>query len=268
MTDARPSALALKFAELSLKAGAEIMAVRAAGVEARRKADASLVTEADERAEAIILAGLAGALPGTPVLAEEAASRGDRFELERVFLLVDPLDGTREFVSGRDDFTVNIALIEAGWPVLGCVYAPARRECFLGAVGVAAWKAVVSPGEAAEEDAFRLITVRPPPPEGLTAMVSRSHLDPQTEAFLETIPLASDAAAGSSLKFCRVAEGTADVYPRFGATMEWDTGAGHAVLAAAGGLVTRPDGAPFTYGKANEGYRNGAFIAWGGYRPA
>ena len=267
MSQATPSDLALAFAEMSLRAGEAIMDVREAGVKARKKADASPVTEADERAEAIILTALAELLPSTPVLAEEAASRGEHFEAEETFLLVDPLDGTKEFVNGRDDFTVNIALIEAGAPKLGCVYAPARRACFLGDVETGAWRATLSPSDTVSAGAFTPISVRKPPAAGLTAMVSRSHLDPKTEAFLKTIPLNDDAAAGSSLKFCRVAEGAADVYPRFGPTMEWDTGAGQAVLAAAGGLVTTPEGAPFGYGKTAEGYRNGAFIAWGGYRP-
>ncbi|WP_431285261.1 3'(2'),5'-bisphosphate nucleotidase CysQ [Humitalea sp. 24SJ18S-53] len=243
---------------IAVAAGRRIMQVYAQGAAAQdRKADGSPVTEADLAAEAIILAGLAEAAPGIPVVSEEdGGGTAPRPAPEATFFMVDPLDGTREFLGRTDEFTVNIALIAAGRPVAGVVFAPALGLLWSGALGHGATL-------RADGQAPRPIAARPRPTGGLVAVVSRSHHDAQTEAFLARLPVIARRAIGSSLKFCLVAQGEADVYPRFGPTMEWDTAAGQAVLEAAGGRVTDPDGAPFRCGKRDAGYRNRAFVAWG-----
>jgi 3'(2'), 5'-bisphosphate nucleotidase len=239
---------------LAERAGALILEHYRDGVAVRAKADASPVTVADEAAEALILEGLAELTPEIPVVAEETVAAGHVPELgDGRFWLVDPLDGTKEFLSRNGEFTVNIALIEGREPVLGAVFAPALGKVWWGARGAGAMLR-----DAAGE---RPIAARPRPASGIVAVASRSHSDPQTEAFLDQMGVAERISAGSSLKFCLVAEGRADVYPRFGPTMEWDTAAGHAVLRAAGGQVTTRDGAPFTYRKP--GFRNPEFIARG-----
>lgn len=220
------------------------------------KADASPVTEADRRAEALILEGLARLLPGVPVVAEERVAAGamPTLVLGDTFILVDPLDGTREFIAGRGEFTVNIAIIEGGMPTLGVVVLPAQQAVYGTDGRSGAWRML----HGGARQAIRCRTMRR---GDLTAVASRSHLDPRTQAFIDGLGVRATINTGSSGKFCRIAEGLADVYPRFAPTMEWDTAAGHAVLAAAGGRVTTPDGAPFTYGKP--GFRNGSFVAWG-----
>ncbi|MBK5307976.1 MAG: 3'(2'),5'-bisphosphate nucleotidase CysQ [Frankiaceae bacterium] len=254
--------LGLAFAELASAAGRVVMDVYATDFEVRRKADASPVSEADEAAEALLIPGVEKLLPGVPILAEEAVSRdglvGHQFSGTE-FVLIDPLDGTKEFVSRNGEFTVNIALVRDGIPVVGCVYAPVLGRMYAG--GTTARTGTVQPG--AEVGALGPMTTRPYA-DTLVAVASRSHRDPQTDAFLADLGVAETRSAGSSLKFCLVAEGSADVYPRFGPTMEWDTAAGDAVLRAAGGTVTNPDGTTFRYGKSAEGFRNGAFVAWGG----
>jgi 3'(2'), 5'-bisphosphate nucleotidase len=243
---------------LARDAGAVIMEIYATDFAVRGKDDASPVTAADERAEAVILAGLARLTPGIPVVAEEAVAAGQVPEVGERFWLVDPLDGTKEFISRNGEFTVNIALIEHGQPVLGVVLAPAlgmRGRLFSGAVGLGAW---------VEDDAgHREIACRAVPAEGLTVVASRSHGDAAAlDAFLAGRKVASTTNAGSSLKLCLVAAGEADLYPRLGRTMEWDIAAGHAVLAAAGGRVLRAaDGSPLTYGKP--GFDNPHFAAHG-----
>ena len=254
--------LAECFAELCLAAGAVVMKVYGEGCEARLKSDQSPVTEADERAEAVILAGLSERMPGWPVLAEEAAARGEVPGAAARFILVDPLDGTREFLNRNGEFTVNIGLVVDGVPVAGAVYAPVLGHLWSG--GATARRRTIAPGAAlAQATGSRTIRTRTAPAAGWTALASRSHGDPETEALLARLPVAERRAAGSSLKFCVVAEGEADVYPRFGPTMEWDTAAGEAVLRAAGGTVLDPVGGPFRYGKTEGRYRNGAFVAWG-----
>ncbi len=242
-----------KLAPVARAAGAAIMAVHAQPVEASWKADGSPVTAADEAAEGLILAALETIAPDIPVISEEnVASHGlaaDRF------FLVDPLDGTKEFLrhDGRGAFTVNIALVDNGMPVLGVVYAPALDRMFEGADRIGALE--TSAG------ATRAIEIRPCPDSGTVAVASRSHRDAETDAWLKAHNITETISTGSSLKFCLVACGEADVYPRFGPTMEWDTAAGDAVLRAAGGRVISPDGTLFAYGKP--GYRNGPFIARG-----
>ncbi len=270
MTNAVASALsagerdsiAETFGRIALDAGRDVMAVYAAGCTAREKADSSPVTEADERAEAIILAALAKELPGMPVIAEESVARGGAPSCGARFILVDPLDGTREFLAQNGEFTVNIALIDSGAPVAGAVYAPALSKLYLG--GASASLCTAAPGGDLPAAANRRrIEARAPGVEGLVALCSRSHGDPQTEAFLAGLKIADRVNAGSSLKFCLIAEGLADVYPRFGPTMEWDIAAGEAVLRAAGGRVVDATGVPMRYGKAENAFRNGPFVAWG-----
>lgn len=247
---------------IAFDAGAAVMRVYEGKVEISHKADASPVTEADRVAEEIILKGLAAAAPATPVLAEESAADGRIPELGDEFFLVDPLDGTREFIDRNGDFTVNIALVRKGRAVLGVVYAPAIKRLYAGDVADGAFRIHVGHcGQAGECGSIR---TRPAPQEGLVAVASRSHRSPETDDFLKTLKVADFAAAGSSLKFCRIAEGAADVYPRLGRTMEWDTAAGQAVLEAAGGRVVVFGGdEPLRYGKASRGFDNPHFIAWG-----
>ena len=251
--------LALAFARLASGAGLVVMDVYATDFAVRRKADASPVSEADEAAEALLVPGVEKLLPGVPILAEEQVSREGLVDVGSEFVLIDPLDGTKEFVSRNGEFTVNVALVRDGVPVAGCVYAPAREQMYIGGTTAASGR-VQAGHDVAELQPMR---TRAYPPEGLTAVTSRSHLDADTQAFVERVGAVSTRDAGSSLKFCLVAAGEADVYPRFGPTMEWDTAAGHAVLSAAGGVVVNPDGTPFRYAKADLGFRNGAFVAWG-----
>lgn len=243
------------------RAGAAIMSVYATDFSVQSKADASPVTVADEAAEKIILADLAAIAPGIPVVAEEAVAAGKVPVVADRFFLVDPLDGTKEFISHRDEFTVNVALIEAGAPVLGVVFAPARHELFWGDVSSRKAGRINADPDGTMPSLGSAITARVAPARGLTAVASRSHRTPETDAFLSNYPVTEFRSIGSSLKFCLVATGEADLYPRLGPTMEWDTAAGHAVLAAAGGRVTGLAGEPFRYGKP--GFRNGNFVARG-----
>jgi 3'(2'), 5'-bisphosphate nucleotidase len=250
----------------ALRAGGAIMAIYGTDFSVRDKADASPVTEADEAAEKIILADLARLAPDIPVVAEEAVAGGHVPAISGApgaerFFLVDPLDGTREFVSRRDEFTVNIALIEAGTPVLGVVYAPARHELYWGDVRAGQAGQLASDPDGTMPSKGTVISARRAPAAGWTAVASRSHRSPETDEFLAKFPVKEFRSIGSSLKFCLVANGEADIYPRLGTTMEWDTAAGHAVLAAAGGQVTGLAGESFNYGKP--GFRNGHFVAWG-----
>jgi 3'(2'), 5'-bisphosphate nucleotidase len=251
--------------DAAARAGAAIMAHFDAPAEVELKGDLSPVTRADRDSDAIILKALQRLAPDIPVVSEEAHG-GASAPLGHRFFLVDPLDGTKEFIQKRSDFTVNIALIEHGRPRFGLVYAPARA---LLAVTIAEGEAVEAElppsGVGAELDklACRPLHVRIPSPQGLVALVSHSHLDPETEAFLGKLKIAERSGAGSSVKFLAIARGKADVYPRFGPTMEWDTAAGQAVLEAAGGTVVTPEGEPLRYGRTEAGLRNPSFIAWG-----
>jgi 3'(2'), 5'-bisphosphate nucleotidase len=219
------------------------------------KADASPVTAADEAGEAVILAGLRELTPGVPIVAEEAMAKGEIPDVgQGPFWLVDPLDGTKEFISKNGEFTVNIGLIEGRQPILGVVLAPAKGLAWWGSMGQGACRR--------EGGAVSQIRVRPRPAQAAVAVASRSHRDAETDAWLAVEGITDTVSAGSSLKFCLVAGGKADVYPRFGPTMEWDTAAGHAVLLAAGGRVSTVAGEPFRYAKP--GFKNPGFIAEGG----
>jgi 3'(2'), 5'-bisphosphate nucleotidase len=254
-----------RLGELAVKAGGRILDHYAARCVARAKSDGSPVTEADVDAEAIILDGLPEILPGIPVVSEEAAAAGIIPQCGSTFVLVDPLDGTREYVSRNGEFTVNIAVIQNGRPALGVVYAPVSGKLWLGDVAARRAEAMeVQAGQPLSTATGRqVIHARKSPQSGLVACVSRSHCDPATDAYLADLPVGERREAGSSVKFCLIAEGEADLYPRFSPTMQWDTAAGHAVLAAAGGSVTCPDGSALPYGHREGGFRNGAFIARG-----
>ncbi|MEQ1930825.1 MAG: 3'(2'),5'-bisphosphate nucleotidase CysQ [Parvularculaceae bacterium] len=255
---ASDSRLLDELARIVREAGAAIMQVYASGIDVAYKTDASPVTEADRRAEDIILQRLHEIAPATTVLSEEAASDGAAFVPAPTFFLVDPLDGTKEFINRNGEFTVNIALIRDGRPALGAVYAPALARLYLGAHGLGAFRIDEASGAKTK------IGTRPRPQAGLVAVASRSHRSPETDDYLRDLSVSSFVEAGSSLKFCLIAEGAADIYPRFGRTMEWDTGAGQAVLEAAGGKVlTHPGGERLVYGKTLRGYDNPHFVASG-----
>lgn len=251
MTDSELLELA---AGLASRAGEAILAVRAHGFDVRRKRDASPVTVADTEAEAIIVAGLREAVPDIAVIAEEEVAGGRITAPSREYWLVDPLDGTREFAAGHEEFAVNIGLVRDGRACLGVVGVPALGELFGGIVGQGAWKR--------DQAGERPIHARPPPADGLVVLASRYHADnPRLDAFLAGRKVARIINFGSSVKFCRLAEGVADLYPRFGRTMEWDTAAPQALLEAAGGTVRTLEGAPFRYSKP--GWENPHFVCTG-----
>jgi len=255
-------AIAELFAEIALAAGVAVMTEYSGVCRSRLKSDASPVTAADERAEAVILDHLAARAEPITVIAEESAAKGGVAAIGADFVLVDPLDGTKEFLARNGEFTVNIALISQGAPVAGAVYAPALERLWF--AGESAFACAAPAGaRLPEPQRWTRLRCRSAPSEGLVALVSRSHGDTATETFLAKLPILERRAAGSSLKFCALAEGEADVYPRFGATMEWDTAAGEAVLRAAGGVVVAADRGLFRYGKVETGFRNAGFIAWG-----
>jgi len=238
------------------EAGEAILEVVRRGFEVEAKQDASPVTEADRAAELVILAALARAAPGVPVIAEEEVAAGRIPAHEDTYFLVDPLDGTKEFIRGGDDYTVNIGLIERGIPKLGAVFAPASGRLHVGCVGVGAW---MDDGNGRQQIRTR------DRGELLTAVASKSHLNQATVDYLEAaVGTCGRVSIGSSLKFCIVAEGEADIYPRLSPTSEWDTAAGHAVLLAAGGLVDGPDGDALRYGKC--AFLNRAFVATAGWK--
>jgi len=245
----------------ALAAGEEIERLYAEGCAAEEKLDGSPVTIADRHAELIILERLAAAYPDVPVLAEEEACAGRIPELGARFFCVDPLDGTKGFVARTGEFTVNIALVEDGEPVAGVIYAPDPRLLYYGARGEGAFRAL----HKQEPEPIR---VRPRPAAGLTGIGSRNHAAAGTAERNARLGVTDYLPSGSSLKFCRLAEGAADVYPRYGRTMEWDTAAGQAILEAAGGRVMALDGdseaGPLRYGKIAGGFANPNFIAWGG----
>jgi 3'(2'), 5'-bisphosphate nucleotidase len=243
-------------AEAACEAGEAITSIVARGFEVESKRDSSPVTEADRAAELIILAALARAAPGVPVIAEEEVAAGRIPEHDDTYFLVDPLDGTKEFVRGGTDYTVNIGLIERGIPTLGVVYAPATRRLHGGWTGSGAW---------VDEGQGRTAIRTRGRGEQMIAVASKSHLNQATIDYLrEAVGMCDYVAIGSSLKFCILAEGKADIYPRASPTSEWDTAAGHAVLLAAGGLVDGPDGSPLAYGKP--AFLNRAFVATSGWK--
>jgi 3'(2'), 5'-bisphosphate nucleotidase len=247
-------ALAQLALHLAAQASAEILSIRGAGFIVQSKADLTPVTLADTNAERIIVDGLRAATPHIPVIAEEEVAAGKITVPGTAYWLVDPLDGTRGFANGGDDFTVNIGLVRNGRAVIGAVACPVSQEIFYGIVGIGAWKQI--------SESNLPIRVRQAPPEGLTVMASRHYQhDPKLAAFLASYKIAGLTNIGSAQKFLRIAEGKADFYPRLGATMEWDTAAPQAVLEAAGGSTRTFDGATLTYGKPS--FENPPFLCHG-----
>jgi len=254
MTENEHAALTQLIHDLAWQAGEMILRLYRKNIDVHLKSDTSPVTEADEAADALIVAGLSRGTPDIPIVSEERVSQGHLPDIGGGrFWLVDPLDGTKEFISGNDEFTVNIALIENGSPVLGALHAPAMNACYL-ADGKGAF--LVSKDGCREP-----IRARSVPSEGAVVVASRNHRDAETDAFIARHHTTRIASAGSALKFGILAKGEADLYPRFGRTMEWDTAAGHAVLTAAGGSVTQVDGTALEYGKL--GLDNPPFVARG-----
>jgi len=247
--------LAKQVVDVTRCAGTDIMKIYETNFAVESKADNSPVTLADQAAEDLILSAMREDISGGfPIVSEEAASAGHIPTVAATpFWLVDPLDGTKEFINRNGEFTVNIALIENTRPILGVVHLPAQGVTYFG-FNMGAFRLQ---GDAPREE----ISCRPPPAGGLTALVSRSHKTPEVDAYLKDFTITQEVSAGSSLKFCKVAEGAADIYPRMGRTMEWDTAAGHAVLRFAGGVVQKLDGIELGYGK--EGFENPHFIAAG-----
>jgi len=245
-----------KLRAVTLEAGEKILEIYATDFEVFDKKDESPVTVADQAAEAIITPVLQNIWPDVPVVGEEAASEGDIPDISNgAFWLVDPVDGTKQFVQRKDQFTVNIGLIENQRPILGVVYAPVFGDLYIGGPEGATLENIKAGTPP------KPIACRPVPEKGLVAVASLSHRTPETDEYLSKLDLAECVSSGSSLKFCKVACAEADIYPRFGPTMEWDTAAAHAVLRAAGGDVTNVDGSEFLYAKP--GFRNPNFIAKG-----
>lgn len=257
---------ATTLASIALSAGKEIMRVYRTDFSVSHKDDHSVLTEADGLAEAIILKGLAEVDPGLQVIAEESVADGHIPEHGSRFALVDPLDGTKEFVAKNGEFTVNIAIIEHGRPVMGVVYVPAQNRLFVAENPNFSWHAEVAPDGPVPEERTPL-RVRPAPVSGLTAVASKSHRSPDTDEWMSRYPITEIKGAGSALKFCLVAAGEADLYPRLGRTMEWDTAAGQAVVEAAGGRVLTITGEPLLYGKRERGYDNPHFVVFGDVTP-
>jgi 3'(2'), 5'-bisphosphate nucleotidase len=253
------AALMEPLTDLVIRAGAAILAVNRAAMRVEGKLDGSPVTEADLAADRIIAEGLARIAPEVPALSEERVNLA-KPPYDASFFLIDPLDGTKEFVAGRDEFTVNLALVTNGTPLLGIVGAPALGLVWRGLVGRGAERLRLGEKPVAEP-----IHTRPYPKRGdpWIAAVSRSHGDARTEAFIAARPGAIRKTLGSAVKFGRVAEGQADIYPRLAPTSEWDIAAGHAVLTAAGGAITDAQGAALQFGRGRAGFIVPEFIAWG-----
>lgn len=246
------------------KAAAAINAIQFSTVEKRIKLDHSPVTAADDAAQAVIAEGLARILPGIPVISEEASKPEQTSTLPGMFVLVDPLDGTREFLAGRNEFTVNVALVSERFPIFGCIAAPRFDQIWRGVVGHGAERLDLAPGEDVRMSRRKVvIRTRPLPDRNVEIAVSRSHLDPATERFVEKLSQPGRFVSGSSLKFCRIAEGLVDIYARLAPTHEWDIAAGHAIVVAAGGAVRKSNGDPLTYGQIADDFRVSAFVALG-----
>ncbi|WP_083567663.1 3'(2'),5'-bisphosphate nucleotidase CysQ [Hyphomicrobium sp. CS1GBMeth3] len=261
--DARAEILKV-FTQAVSRAGAIILAHRAQGYTVETKADLSPVTIADRESEAAILAEVHRVLPGIAVIAEESAARGlEGFDAVEPFLVIDPIDGTKEFIEGRSEFTVNLALIVDRRPIIGIIYAPALESLYVGAFGDA-WTGWLAPGEDLRAlRGRRPLRCRQPEAERFVAVASRKHLDAETRAFLDDLPGDECIFRGSSIKFCIIADGQADMYPRFAPTSEWDTAAGEAILVGAGGSLRDLEGKPLVYGKTETGFLNPGFIARG-----
>jgi 3'(2'), 5'-bisphosphate nucleotidase len=263
MSDLSAPALLDALTLLLSQASAEILRIADEGLTAREKSDASPVTAADEASEAVLLTGLDRLLPGIDIISEEAAAGTTPSEPGDTFILVDPLDGTREILAGRDEYTINVAIVRDRRPVAGVLASPARGLIWRGAQGRSSEVLRFHPGEGPGHAERKAISTRRFAVDRPVALVSRSHLDPQTENFLTRWPRIEKQGCGSALKFGLLAQGDADIYPRLAPTSEWDIAAGDAILTGAGGCVVTPDGAPVLYGRHAGGFRIPAFIAWG-----
>ena len=249
--------------EIVSRAAAATLVTPFSSVAQRIKTDLTPVTAADELSETVILEGLARLLPGVPVVAEESVGRMRPTNLEPSFVMVDPLDGTREFLAGRDEFTVNVAIVTHGIPIAGIIAAPARGLLWRGIVGGSAERMHLRLG-AGQAKAYGPSPIHTRPAPGrFTIATSRSHLDEATEDFLARLPLAKRYLCGSSVKFCYIAQGEADIYPRLSPTREWDVAAGHAILVAAGGAVINPQRGQLRFGHMAEKFLVPGFIAMG-----
>ncbi len=246
------------------QAGAAIMEIYRSVPQVRYKEDKSPVTDADQASESMIIEALSKLMPDIPAVAEERTAAGFVPEASSSFFLVDPLDGTKEFLKNNGEFTVNIAMVENGKAVFGLIYAPDKADCYVTLGRNHAVRCKLMPTASAQLPAldFTPLTGEADPQRPFAALVSRSHPRPEALAFLEKLGNPERSGLGSSLKFGVLARGEADVYPRFGPTSEWDTAAGQAILEAAGGCVLTTDGQPLRYGKRDEGFKNPAFIAW------
>ena len=257
--------LAQSIIAIAQRAGAAILDIYSLDPNTRYKADKSPVTDADHASEDLIVESLSKLFPKIPVIAEESLAAGNMPDVQGCFFLVDPLDGTKEFLKHNGEFTVNIALVDAEQPVFGLIYAPAKADCYvtLGSNKAARCKLLADQNPSAgQKFDFQMLTGEPPEQRPTTAIVSRSHLTPKTEDFLNKLGDPQRLLLGSSLKFGVIATGEADVYPRFGGTYEWDTAAGHALLNATGGCVLTEDGEPLLYRKKDRNFLNPSFIAW------
>ncbi len=255
--------LADELTALVSNAAKAVMDIRSIPFSVRQKQDTSPVTAADEASEEIIASGLQRLLPGLDIISEEAATHTAPQSAASVFALIDPLDGTREFIAGRDEFTINLAIVVEGRPVFGLVSAPALQSIWRGSAN-GAERLNLAPGAPPQDASGRMqIRTAPAHHNRLRALVSRSHLDAQTTAWLAERSGVELMECGSAVKFCRVAEGAADIYPRLAPTMEWDVAAGDAVLTAAGGAVLTPEGKRLIYGRIDRGLRIPGFLAWG-----
>ncbi|CAH1650763.1 3'(2'),5'-bisphosphate nucleotidase CysQ [Hyphomicrobiales bacterium] len=255
-----PDALAAFLGGIAISAGAAIAEASRTSLHVNMKDDGSPCTAADEAAEATIVAALRRDVPECAIVSEESAEAGT--PLTTSFFVVDPLDGTRDFIAGETDFSVNIAAVRNGRPIAGAVFAPRLGQLYIG--GTRAYTMTVAAGEPMPTKAhWQPIKTRSLPADGLVALASRRHGDAESEALLARLPVRAVERRASALKFCLVASGQADIYPRFGPTKEWDTAAGEAILLAAGGRMLAPDGSHFTYGHAERAFLNGAFIAFG-----
>jgi 3'(2'), 5'-bisphosphate nucleotidase len=255
------SRLAEELTQLVAQASAAILAIPLSALDLRDKDDFSPVTAADETSNRVIAAGLARLIPGVPVVSEETAGSQLTRDPGGLFALVDPLDGTKEFIAGRNEYTVNVAIVQAGVPIAGFMAAPARHVMYRGLVGRGAERIALTHASVSAQPVP--IRCRKVPASGPVALVSRSHLDAATSAFLDALRVTDRQVCGSALKFGHLAEGVADIYGRLAPTSEWDIAAGHAILKAAGGDVCRPDGTPLVYRGGVDGIIIPAFVAWG-----
>lgn len=270
MADIDHLALANGLLPAVLEAGRIEMRYYDSDLNVERKADKTPVTEADREAEVVLLQALAKLMPDVPVVAEEQVASGRVPEINDIFFLVDPLDGTREFIKKRGEFTVNIGLIVSGTPVFGLIYAPVLKRLFVTTGPETALEFELPPASTVTSLSSlcaRKLCVRSPKEDCIIAFASRSHRTEETDAFLERHGVTQTRKVGSSLKFCLIASGEADLYPRLGPTSEWDIAAGHAILSIAGGHVAQLDGEPLAYGKVEQKFLNPEFVAWGGIAP-